>query len=131
MKKRLQRFFKGRYGADQLSMVLIILSLILTLLGSIKKWPLLMIISYIPLIISFYRIFSRDINKRRMENYKFYKLFSPLYKKYNKYKRRFKNRKKYKYLDCPSCSRELRVPRGKGRMNITCPRCGEKFEGRS
>lgn len=127
----LKNFMKGRYGGDQLSMVLLVTSIILTLIGSWTKLPLLTIISYIPLAFSIYRMFSKDLAKRRMENYKFSIFISPVYSKYKSLQRKFKERKTHKYFKCPNCKRELRLPKGKGKINIRCPKCNENFEGRT
>lgn len=118
---------KGRYGGDQLSMALLILSIVLTLLGQWASLQVLMVLSYVPLALTLYRMFSKDIDKRRMENYKFAILMSPIYKKYHGFKTKRKNRKAYKYLKCPSCKKKLRVPRGKKKITVTCPHCKEKF----
>ena len=127
----LKNFMRGRYGGDQLSLTLLVTSIILSLLGNLTKLSLFRMLSSIPLFFSIYRTFSKDIGKRRMENYKFSILISPLYSRYKRLERRFKDRKTHKYFKCPSCKTELRLPRSKGRVNIRCPKCKEKFEGRT
>lgn len=126
-----KKFMNGRYGVDQFSMVLLVTSILLMIIGRLTGLSLFIFISYIPLIFSIYRMFSKDIAKRRMENYKFSIFISPIYSKYKKMQRRFKERKTYKYFKCPNCHTELRLPKGKGRIKITCPKCKEKFEGRT
>lgn len=126
-----KKFMKGRYGGDQLSLVLLAISILLTIVGRLTRLSLFIFISYIPLMLSIYRMFSKDIAKRRMENYKFSIFISPIYSKYKKIQRRFKERKIYKYFKCSNCHTELRLPKGKGRIKITCPRCRGKFEGRT
>ena len=126
-----KKFMNGRYGVDQFSMVLLVTSILLMIIGRLTGLSLFIFISYIPLIFSIYRMFSKDIAKRRMENYKFSIFISPIYSKYKKMQRRFKERKTYKYFKCPNCHIELRLPKGKGRIKITCPKCKEKFEGRT
>lgn len=126
-----KKFMNGRYGVDQFSMVLLVTSILLMIIGRLTGLSLFIFISYIPLIFSIYRMFSKDIAKRRMENYKFSIFISPIYSKYKKIQRRFKERKTYKYFKCPNCHTELRLPKGKGRIKITCPKCKEKFEGRT
>ncbi len=126
-----KKFMNGRYGGDQFSMVLLVTSILLMIIGRLTGLSLFIFISYIPLIFSIYRMFSKDIAKRRMENYKFSIFISPIYSKYKKIQRRFKERKTYKYFKCPNCHTELRLPKGKGRIKITCPKCKEKFEGRT
>lgn len=126
-----KKFMNGRYGVDQFSMVLLVTSILLMIIGRLTGLSLFIFISYIPLIFSIYRMFSKDIAKRRMENYKFSIFISPIYSKYKKMQRRFKERKTYKYFKCPNCHTELRLPKGKNRIKITCPKCKEKFEGRT
>lgn len=72
-------------------------------------------------------MFSRDIGKRSMENYKFCMLFSPVYDWIKKCQRRSKDLKTHKYFKCPTCNIKLRVPRGKGKILITCPKCNTQF----
>lgn len=131
MKKWLNKIFNGRYGADQLSLVLLVFSLLLNLLGSIFKLKVLSYLSFVPLIFSIMRSLSKDIDKRRLENYKFSILISPIYKRWHNLKRKFKERKTHKFFKCPSCKTDIRVPKNKGRINITCPKCNTKFEKRT
>lgn len=131
----LRRFMAGRYGGDQLSIALIILSLLLSLIGQITNISFIILLNYIPLIISIYRIFSKDIRKRSMENYKFAMIMSPVYSKFNRLKNRIKSRirdrKTHRFFKCPSCKTRLRLPKGKGKIIITCPKCKTRFEERT
>lgn len=123
-----RKFMMGRYGADQLSMALLIFSIVLTLLGSILHSPILTYISYIPIILVAYRMLSRNIKKRSMENYKFSMLASPVYAWFYRTRRRFSERGTHKFLRCPKCKAELRVPKGKGTIVVTCPKCRTEFK---
>lgn len=127
----LKNFMAGRYGGDQLSMVLLVFSVLLTLIGQLIRIPLLSLLGYIPLGISIYRMFSKDISKRRMENYKFAMLVSPVYARLKKIQNRLKDRKIYRYFKCPNCKSKLRLPKGKGKIMITCPKCNTKFTKRT
>jgi uncharacterized C2H2 Zn-finger protein len=123
----LKNFMSGRYGGDQLSLALLILSTLLTLIAQWVRLPLLGLLSYVFIGIALYRMFSRDIGKRSMENYKFCMLFSPVYDWIKKCQRRSKDLKTHKYFKCPTCNIKLRVPRGKGKILITCPKCNTQF----
>lgn len=123
----LRRFMAGRYGGDQLSMVLIIFSALLTLISGFTKLQLFALIAYIPLGISIFRMFSRNTAKRSMENYKFAMLMSPAYSWFKRHQNRFKDRKTHRYFTCPKCGQSLRVPKGKGKIVITCPKCKTEF----
>lgn len=123
----LRRFMMGRYGGDQLSIVLLILSFLLSMLAKLTNFPLFAIISYLPLGFCLYRMFSKDIEKRRMENYKFAIWMSPVYSWFKQVQSRVKDRN-HRYYKCPNCKIRLRVPKGKGAIIITCPKCKTKFE---
>ncbi|MDR5658428.1 hypothetical protein RH915_02890 [Serpentinicella sp. ANB-PHB4] len=123
----LKKFMYGRSGGDQLSIFLFCISILLTLVGQIVGISLLIMISYIPLGIAIYRIFSKDVQKRRMENYKFAILMSPLYAKFKKVQNRITCAKTHKYFKCTKCKTALRVPKGKGKIMVTCPKCKLKF----
>ncbi len=123
----LRKFMVGRYGGDQLSMALLILSVLLTLAGQFTKISLLSFISYIPLSVSIFRMFSKNISKRRIENYKFAIFASPAYSWFKKVQNQTKDAKTNRYFKCPNCNAKLRIPKGKGKIIITCPKCKTKF----
>jgi hypothetical protein len=124
----LRKLMAGRYGGDQLSFVLIILSITITLAGKFTSVPLLVTLSYVPLFAAMFRMFSKNIEKRRMENYKFAILISPIYSRFHKIQRRLIDSRTHKYFKCPTCHATLRVPRGKDKVMVTCPKCNAKFE---
>lgn len=123
----LKRFMMGRYGADQLSIALLILSFLLTWIARFANISVLALISYIPLGLCLYRMMSKDIPKRSMENYRFAIMMSPLYSKLKKIQHRFRDAKTHRYFKCPDCRTKLRVPRHKGKILITCPKCKTEF----
>ena len=123
----LRNFMMGRYGPDHLGMATIVLSLVLSLLHGIIGFVPLMFVSYALLMLSLLRMLSRNIERRRFENDKFIRYWWPIR---TKIKRRFENlkqRKTYKFFKCCGCRKMLRVPKGKGKLQITCPKCGERF----
>lgn len=127
----LRKFMQGRYGVDALSMNIIILGFLLSIFSSFNES--FSILSTIVFIYAYYRIFSRDINKRYMENQKFLKCVEPITTKFKKIKMKFrknkmkaKRSKDYKYFKCKNCGKEIKVPKGKGKIKVTCPKCGEK-----
>ncbi len=122
-----QKFMLGRYGVDQLSFFMLVLSIIISLVAQIFRIPFLGILVYIILGFSMFRILSRNIQKRSMENYKFSIFISPIYKWFLQVNNRAKHLKTHKYYKCPTCRKELRVPKGKGKIKITCPWCKAKF----
>ncbi len=123
----LRKFMYGRYGSDQLNMALLILSIALTVVFWFVPVGLLGYLGFIPIIICFYRMFSKNITKRQQENYVFLKWWYNVKSKFASIKTRIKSMKTHKYYKCPKCKKELRVPKGKGKISITCPNCKEKF----
>ena len=125
--EKIKKFMYGRNGGDQLSMALLILSIIFTIGGRLLNQQWVIMIGYVPLGLSVFRIFSKDTSKRRMENYKFAMLLSPIYSRFKNTQRKVKDRKDYKYYKCPNCKQGLRVPKGKGKIVVTCSKCKTKF----
>jgi len=125
----LKKLMAGRNGMDRLSFILIIFFLILYPIKYI--W----ILGAVFLGIALFRIFSKDIGRRKLEldkynqmTYKQFmvlnKYFSPVFKKLKIFSYRTKERKNYKYLKCSNCKETLKVPKGKGNIKVTCPKCG-------
>lgn len=123
----LRKFMLGRYGGDQLSIYLLVLSMVLTLIGKFVGIAALSTVGYIPLLAAGYRTLSKDIRKRSKENYKFTIFISPIYSRLKKVQSRIKGSKTHKYYKCSKCKTMLRVPKGKGKIKITCPKCKDKF----
>ncbi len=115
----LRQFMSGRYGTDRLNMVILCAGLAASLLSAwVRAFPFNVIfwaLSYGLMIWAICRSLSRNTYKRYQENRKFLLVFD-----------RLKDRQ-HRYFDCPKCHQTVRVPRGKGKISITCPRCREKF----
>lgn len=130
-KNALYRFMSGRYGNDSLNNLIIFSALVLMLLNAFWwKNGIIYIVVWALLIVNIFRSYSRNIYKRRMENAKFLALVKPITKRFGLAKKQ-KTDKEHRYFICPSCSQNVRVPRGKGKIVITCPKCGNKFERKS
>ena len=127
MRERFRRFMAGRYGTDALNQFLSIVSIVLLLVALLSRVNLFTWVGMGVLIWCYYRTFSRTIPKRTEENYKFYTLKQQLEGKVRSLKEQWANRKLYHYYRCPQCRQKLRVPRGRGRIQISCPRCGTQF----
>jgi len=127
----LKKFMYGRYGADQLSMALLIFSVLLTAIARLARAPLLAVISYIPLGFCIFRMLSRNINKRSLENYKFTIIMNSVYSWFGKIRRRLAESRTHKFMKCPKCKAQLRVPRGKGKVVVTCPKCRNEFKAKT
>ena len=119
----LRRVMTGRYGTDQLNNVLLIIALVLCLLPTILSIfifipPLNLLLTlgaYTLMGIALFRMFSRNTYKRYEEN-----------RRYLRFRERLRDRT-HRYYQCPRCRQDVRVPRGKGKISITCPKCKEKF----
>lgn len=114
-----RRFMSGRYGTDKLNSAILTVAVILCLVSLfIPYMPVklgFMVVYYALLVLAILRMLSRNTYKRYRENRKFLQLLD-----------RIKDRQ-HRYYDCPRCRQQVRVPRGKGKISITCPKCQEKF----
>ena len=127
MREKFRQFMIGRYGTDGLNQFLSIASLVLLLIAIVSRINLFTWLGVALLVFCYYRTFSRNISKRTEENYKFYTLKDRVDGKVRGLKEQWANRKIYHYYRCPQCRQKLRVPRGRGRIQISCPRCGTQF----
>ena len=127
MRNWLGRFMAGRYGPDQLNIALIIAGVVCGVIADITHFMPLTLIAYAAIIYALVRLLSRKIEKRRRENDRFLTLWWPIRQKLLARRDRFRDRKAYRFFKCPSCGKTLRVPRNKGRIQITCPKCGERL----
>ena len=127
----LRNFMIGRYGPDHLNIAMIILSLVLNLLNMILPFAPLTYLSYAILALALFRMLSRNITRRRAENDRFIRYWWPVKTKIGYFFKNIKHRKTHIFFKCPSCGNTLRVPKGKGKLQITCPKCGERFVKKS
>ena len=116
----LRNFMMGRYGSDKLNIFLLVLGIVLMLLGTIlgSRFPWASVFSllcYVPLIWCIFRMYSRNIEARRRENAAVTNFIAHL------------RDREHRYFRCPRCRQTVRVPRGRGKINIRCPKCGERF----
>lgn len=126
----MRKLMYGRYGTDQLSLFLLFVYLLGYLLSILTRIPLFNLLGMAAILWSFFRIFSRRIDKRRAENVKFMALAGPVIRWF-KMRRTIHRDKEHCYFKCPSCGQYLRVPRGKGKITISCRNCGMRFEEKS
>lgn len=126
MRDWFRRLMMGRYGVDQLTWVLLALSLLLSLCGSIFRSNVLGILCWAVLVVCYLRIFSRNIYVRQQENQKLLQFWWKLKNGRSKRPSR-EQRKNFRVFSCPTCKQKLRVPRGKGKISISCPKCGRSF----
>ena len=126
MMDRIARFLYGRYGSDQLNIALIIFSLVISIVMRFTPVWYLGYLSCIPLGSSVLRMLARNIEARRKENLMFLKIVWP-FKNWTQYTSRKVKDKTHKYYKCPKCKAVLRVPKGRGKIQITCTKCKHEF----
>ena len=130
MRDKLIRFMMGRYGIDNLNNCLLWSSLVLLIIATFTRLGLLTLISYVLMIIVIYRMLSRKIYQRENEN-KIYLEKTRGIRHYASTIVKNISDKQYKYFVCPGCGKIVRVPRGKGVIEITCPTCQKNFDAKS
>lgn len=119
VKEKLAKMFQGRYGLDELGGMLMMFSLAVYLLGVALKNAMVFFLSIAGIITVFYRVMSRQYWDRSEENRK--------YMRYVKlWQLKFENRKHSRIFMCKRCGKYIRVPKGKGKIQVICTACGDK-----
>ena len=135
MREKFARFMAGRYGNDQLNRFLSIAGLVFAIIAlplhrnAVSSVFWLIAIALIALVYA--RMLSRNVIKRSDENTKYLRKKNSVVRAFNLRKERWKQRKSYKFFTCPACHTTLRVPKGKGKVNIVCRKCGNSFQGKT
>lgn len=140
-------FMRGRRGLDQFGLFLIIASLVVEILGRILKVGVIYYIGVMIFIYCMARAMSRNWERREEENRRYLNIRNRIenqryfrqQKKNGRYERADSERKRngrhsktvYAYYYCPSCRQQVRIPAGKGKVVVTCPKCGRKFNASS
>ena len=114
-----RNFMMGRYGSDKLNLTLLIISVLLCLFGSLFSYTTVklsfIVLSYVLMLWAIFRMLSRKTYKRYLENRKYLQFIDQI------------RDRDHRYYDCPRCRQQVRVPKGKGKIAISCPKCREKF----
>lgn len=134
MRNWLRKVMTGRYGVDEFSRFLnmtAMLSLVLSVLFNNGLSVFFLLLSFGSLIWNYIRMFSRNTYKRRAENNAYLTIRYNLTRKVSGLKQRLQQKKYYRFYKCPKCGITTRVPKGKGKIRITCPKCGEIFQRKS
>lgn len=128
IKQAWRGFMTGRHGMDQLSLALVWVGLILYILDMFLGTGVFTLLSLAAYGYAIFRMLSRNSAKRREENQKYMAFTHTLRTKWNQARARFQNRKAFKYFRCPNCRTWIRLPRGTGKVTVTCRNCGNRFE---
>lgn len=131
MKEKIGRFMAGRYGNDKLNQFMMAVFLGCAVLNLfvrnayastvLNSWECLLI------LLVYIRMFSRNISKRYAENQKYLALENRLRRFFGQKRYLMQQRKEYHIYKCPGCKQKIRIPKGKGKISIRCPKCGEEF----
>lgn len=130
MKDFLYRFFQGRYGAygtDRLTKSCLVVAVILLVLSFVTPLGLMYYVAVILLFYSYFRLFSKNIPARYRENAAYVNITDKFLDFFRKFKDSWTQNKSFHIYKCPNCKQKIRIPRGKGRIEIRCPKCGNTF----
>ncbi len=134
LRNKFVRFMYGRYGLDQMGrfmsttlMVMLVASLVLQLFGLRGIGQILYYLALALLVWMYFRMFSKNIYKRQVENTKFLELKRKYGGTFAKKWAHLKQRKTHVFFKCPSCKLKMRTPKGQGEKHVTCPKCGTQF----
>ena len=121
----------GRYGTDQLFNFMMVLSLVLLIVSlffsNTVAGTVMWIVALVIMILGYMRCFSRKTGNRFRENQQYLKIRNKVTGFFRSLKDRIKQSKTHRFYKCPSCKQTVRVPKGKGKIRIRCPKCGETF----
>lgn len=141
----LMKLMQGRYGVDQLGITMLAVYFVAMIIVNIFRLPYVSLILLLLLVWMFYRMLSRNIEKRRKENDWFLRKVAPITAWFQNRSVRAQGRmarkqqrqaardekKNYVHFACGQCGQVLRVPRGKGKVHIRCPKCKNEFDGKA
>ena len=133
-KEKIAQFMYGRRGTDEFCRFLVIAALVLIVLSWFFGGVLQSLFSFLGLaclVYGYYRMLSRNIYKRQQENNWYLRKQTAVTRWFRSVKDRWQQRKEYRFFRCPSCHTLLRVPKGKGKIQLTCRKCGNRFERKS
>lgn len=126
MREKLARFMQGRYGNDQFNRFLMAVSMILLIL-SLFGADFFYAVAVVIMVYAYFRMFSKQIYKRSGENQKYLQYEWKVKGWFQKKKSEWKQLKTHHIYKCPNCKQKIRVPRGRGKIAITCRKCGNEF----
>lgn len=124
------RFMYGRYGGDDFGKMIFIVAIVFDVIGLLFRWNIFIWIAEILLIYGLFRTFSKNITKRSQENQWYLRMTASIRKRWKVVSKNVTDRSYHYYL-CPTCKQIVRVPRGHGKVEIHCPKCGQYFTRKS
>jgi len=131
LREKLARFMQGRYGVDDLSKALMYLGIVVIIISMFTRWSVMTLIGWVLLIAVYVRMFSKNHSKCYAQNQKYLQYVNKVKGFFRRQKSHMTQRKTYRIYACPSCKQKIRIPKGKGKIEISCPKCRAKFVKRS
>ena len=131
MREKFRQFMIGRYGTDSLGNFLLGTTFFILFINIFLRLLPLTVLEIVLLFLCYCRIFSKNHRKRYAENIKFLQIKNRFVLFFKKKKAQAMDRKVNRIFKCPTCNQKIRIPKGKGRISITCPKCRTEFEKRS
>lgn len=130
-KNKMMQFMQGRYGADQMGQMLLAVSMVFLIISLFSRNQAWFLLAVIGIVYNYFRMFSKNISKRYAENQKYLKMTAGIRRKLASWKSQLAQRKIYHIYRCPGCKQKIRVPRGRGKIEIRCPKCNTRFVKKS
>lgn len=127
MREKLQHFMVGRYGADQLGQFLLVAAIVCMVLSMLFHSPVCNLLAILLIVLSYYRMLSKNHSRRYSENMKYLNYSGKVSSFFRSKKQYLVQLKAYHIYRCPSCKQKIRIPRGKGKISISCPKCRTEF----
>lgn len=130
-KNKMMQFMQGRYGADQMGQMLSAVSMVFLIISLFSRNQAWFLLALIGIVYNYFRMFSKNISKRYAENQKYLTMTAGIRRKLASWKSQLAQRKMYHIYRCPGCKQKIRVPRGRGKIEIRCPKCNTRFVKKS
>lgn len=127
----MMQFMQGRYGADQMGQMLSAVSMVFLIISLFSRNQAWFLLAVIGIVYNYFRMFSKNISKRYAENQKYLKMTAGIRRKLASWKSQLAQSKIYHIYRCPGCKQKIRVPRGRGKIEIRCPKCNTRFVKKS
>jgi uncharacterized C2H2 Zn-finger protein len=129
LEQGVRRFMYGRYGLDNLNRFLSVVTLALCVAALVSRWPPFNYTALALILVSVFRTLSRNTVRRQLENQRYLRMRVAARRTAGLWVARVTQAKTHRFFKCPTCGSTLRVPKtAKGRISITCPKCGKAFE---
>ena len=128
MREKFYRFMQGRYGVDQLYRFIFFLALVLMIINTFLRNPMLNLVVYALLILDIFRMLSKNHSARYAENQKYLQLTAKFRYWLDQQKKLWQERKYHHIYTCPKCKQKIRIPKGKGKIMVRCTICHFEFK---